>query len=104
MGGGIPSLNKTPKGISKPEGKIFTPVAYSPINKATSLQNSETKSKVPFPKPSPRGKVDDVAYHPGMLKVSPNSGFSQFKKPSQMIGEESKTATNGGSSSQDNQN
>jgi hypothetical protein len=30
-----------------------------------------------FPKASPRGEE----YYPGMLKVSPNSGFSQFKKP-----------------------
>jgi hypothetical protein len=35
-------------------------------------------------------------YHPGMLKVSPNSGFSQFKKP-QNVGED-RNNENGGNS------
>jgi len=38
-----------------------------------------------FLKTSPKSKGDDGVYHPGMLKVSPNSGFTQFKKPEKII-------------------
>jgi hypothetical protein len=37
---------------------------------------------------------ENGVYHPGMLKVSPNSGFSQFKKPIISTNEEGKYSEN----------
>jgi len=81
MAGPLTSTAKTPVGLlsSKVEqSKLYTPVAYSPIN--GSKNNSLSKSKKGcFTKLSPKNsnsKVDEVAYFPGMLKISPNSGFT----------------------------
>ena len=85
----LTASNRTPKGLltNKPQGLekgklILTPAAaYSPMNKVNNqppLTSSYQKSKtqVVFPKASPQNRGDDGLYHPGMLKVSPNSGFS----------------------------
>ena len=63
--------HKTPLSMfaAKPDqNKLFTPVAFSPLNRDNG-QMSKTKIK------------EEPPYYPGMLKVSPNSGFQQFKKP-----------------------
>ena len=71
--------------------KIFTPVAFSPMNKnpiTNQLAGMVIKPKLESSKQlffqSPKAKNEDennnVNYNPGMLKISPNSGFTQFKK------------------------
>ena len=72
--------NRTPKGtlIAKPLDKgqkLPTPVAQSPKEAGSSFAKNKGAQFYP-PKASPQNKGEDGAYHPGMLRVSPNSGFS----------------------------
>ena len=77
--GPLTNQSKTPKGMltnrAEPS-KLFTPVAQSPNNNKHSGSGSASKNKGQFFRPE-----DEQLYHPGMLRVSPNSGFTQFKKP-----------------------
>ncbi|TNV88260.1 hypothetical protein FGO68_gene12895 [Halteria grandinella] len=105
-----PSLNKTPKGYPysgmNPGGRLVAPMAYSPIGKQTHLnpqlqmsggtplgqiggKSSVSRQQVGTQK-TPRRLFsggnfpiaeDTGIYVPGQLKISPNTGFSQFKKP-----------------------
>jgi hypothetical protein len=74
--------------------RLITPVAYSPLSKNIPTTTnfaykvgtplgmlSKSKFATPYyanPIPPP---LLEEAYFPGQLKVSPNSGFHQFKKP-----------------------
>ena len=93
MAGPFTSTAKTPKGLLSSkvdQQKLYTPVAYSPIsNNKNHNSNSKSKKNI-FTKTSPinikaatdsNKVIEEPAYYPGMLKVSPNSGFTQFKKP-----------------------
>jgi hypothetical protein len=81
MAGPFTSTAKTPVGLLSSkvdQSKLYTPVAYSPINGSKNTSLSKNK-KGYFGKLSPKNsnnKVDEVAYFPGMLRISPNSGFT----------------------------
>lgn len=56
-----------------------------------------------IPRASPRGEVDGGAtYYPGMLKISPNSGFTMFKKPQNLMFEDRNNNNNNSSNNNPN--
>ena len=73
------------------KGKLLTPIAQSPLNK-NGVQGPFSKSKSGvFSMISPSHNIikDDAGvYYPGMLKKSPNSGFTEFKRPQNVGNEE----------------
>jgi hypothetical protein len=79
--------------------KIFTPVAFSPLSKNNQpgLLTLGSKGKLLNPNSLLRSPLhnncgNEENYLPGMLKVSPNSGFTQFKKPSPQNFDDQKSA------------
>jgi hypothetical protein len=79
MAGPFTSSSKTPISLLSSkvdQNKLFTPIAYSPINGSKNNNSQNKKGYFARISPNDNGTADEPAYFPGMLKISPNSGFT----------------------------